>query len=53
MQIPLILSLFGGYRRDDYNSVLSLHTADLVMCLNILCGRKINYKTEVLLRVIQ
>jgi acetoin utilization deacetylase AcuC-like enzyme len=46
-QIPLILSLFGGYRRDDYNSVLSLHTTDLVTCLNILCGRTIDYITEV------
>jgi acetoin utilization deacetylase AcuC-like enzyme len=51
--IPLIIFLEGGYRRDDYNSVLSLHTTDLVTCLNILCGREINYKTEVLPRVIQ
>jgi acetoin utilization deacetylase AcuC-like enzyme len=42
-QIPLCLSLFGGYRKDDYDSVLSLHTADLVQCLNILCGRNIPY----------
>lgn len=42
-QIPVIITLFGGYRRDDYNSVLSLHTADLVTCLNILCGRNIDY----------
>lgn len=46
-QIPLILALFGGYRRDDYNSVLSLHTADLVTCLNILCGHNIAYLPEV------
>ena len=46
-QIPLILTLFGGYRRDDFNSVLSLHTADLVTCLNILCGHKIDYLPEV------
>ena len=46
-QIPLCLSLFGGYRKDDYNSVLSLHTADLVKCLNTLCGQKINYIPEV------
>ncbi|MDG5799232.1 hypothetical protein QA597_02525 [Marinilabiliaceae bacterium ANBcel2] len=51
-QIPLILSLFGGYRRDDYNSVLSLHATDLVTCLNILCGSKINYTTEVTPRII-
>jgi len=46
-QIPLILFLLGGYRKDDYNSVLSLHTADLVTCLNILCGHEINYIPEV------
>ncbi len=41
--IPLTLSLFGGYRSDDYNSVLSLHTADLCKCLDILCGQDIHY----------
>lgn len=40
--IPLTLTLFGGYRKDDYNSVLSLHTADLVTCLKVLCGVEIN-----------
>jgi len=50
-QIPLILSLFGGYRKDDYDSVLSLHTSDLVACLNILCGRSIKYIPEVLPRI--
>jgi acetoin utilization deacetylase AcuC-like enzyme len=50
-QIPVILSLFGGYRKDDYDSVLSLHTADLVSCLNILCGGNIEYKPEVKPRV--
>ena len=46
-QIPLTLCLFGGYRKDDYESVLSLHTADLVQCLNILCGLNINYFPKV------
>jgi acetoin utilization deacetylase AcuC-like enzyme len=50
-QIPLIVTLCGGYRRDDYNSVLSLHTTDLVTCLNILCGHEINYETEVSPRI--
>ncbi len=50
-QIPLILTLFGGYRKDDYNSVLSLHTTDLVTCLNILCGQNIKYTTEVKPRI--
>ena len=44
---PISLSLFGGYRKDDYNSVLSLHAADLVLCLNTLCGTNIQYQTEV------
>lgn len=51
-QIPLILTLFGGYRRDDYNSVLSLHSVDLVTCLNTLCGHKIDYMTEVKPRIV-
>lgn len=33
---PLTLSLFGGYRKDNYNSVLALHSADLNMCLTTL-----------------
>lgn len=40
--LPVILSLFGGYRSDDYNSVLSLHTADLVQALNILTDPEIS-----------
>lgn len=50
-QIPLILTLFGGYRRDDYNSVLSLHTTDLVICLNTLSGHEIKNITKVKPRV--
>jgi len=42
-QIPVSLSLFGGYRDDHFESVLSLHTSDLVTCLNILCGHSIAY----------
>lgn len=45
--LPIILTLFGGYRDDDYNSVLSLHAGDLVICLNTLCGQAINYTPEV------
>lgn len=44
---PLILSLFGGYRTDDYRSVLSLHTGNLVSCLNILSGHKLDYTLEI------
>ncbi|KOY87954.1 hypothetical protein AD998_19050 [bacterium 336/3] len=42
--LPLILGLFGGYRKDDYNSVLGLHTKNLVTCLNTLCGQNIVYE---------
>jgi len=42
--LPVMLTLFGGYRDDDYQSVLSLHTADLIYCLNTLCGHNIVYK---------
>ncbi len=45
--LPVTLSLFGGYRRDSYDSVLSLHTADLVTCLNRLCGHELRYQARV------
>lgn len=45
--MPLTLCLFGGYRKDDYDSVLSLHTADLVCCLNTLCEQKIVFEPKV------
>lgn len=45
--IPLTLSLFGGYRHDDYDSVLNLHTGDLVTCLNIMCNKKIDFLVKV------
>lgn len=44
--LPLVIGLFGGYRTDDYNSVLSLHTSDLVACLNILCGQQIEFTPQ-------
>jgi acetoin utilization deacetylase AcuC-like enzyme len=45
--LPVTMSLFGGYRRDSYESVLSLHTKDMVECLNVLCGESIQYEAEV------
>jgi acetoin utilization deacetylase AcuC-like enzyme len=42
--IPLVLCLFGGYRSDDYNSVLGLHAKDLITCLNTLCGQEIHFE---------
>jgi acetoin utilization deacetylase AcuC-like enzyme len=43
--LPVSCSLFGGYRSDDYSSVLSLHTSDLVVCLNEIMEIGIDYKT--------
>lgn len=34
--LPVALSLFGGYRNDHYESVLSLHTASLLKVLELL-----------------
>lgn len=45
--VPLLLALFGGYRTDHYDSVLALHAADLVACLNVLCGAAITFHPEV------
>ncbi len=45
--LPVSCSLFGGYRQDDYTSVLSLHTTDLVECMRNLLGLEIDYTTEV------
>lgn len=45
--LPIVLSLFGGYRVDDYYSVLSLHIKDLTTCLNLLCGENIKYDVNV------
>jgi len=45
--LPVTMSLFGGYRKDSYSSVLSLHTRDMVECLNVLCGTDIKYEAEV------
>lgn len=40
--IPLTLSLFGGYRRDDYQSVINLHLMDLGKCIKHLINEKID-----------
>ena len=41
--LPVSLSLFGGYRIDDFESVLSLHTASLIKVLSMLSNIKIEY----------
>lgn len=45
--LPVSMALFGGYRSDSYESVLSLHTKDLVLCLDTLCGQSIAYEARV------
>ncbi|WP_439882331.1 hypothetical protein ACSX1A_04020 [Pontibacter sp. MBLB2868] len=45
--LPVIMSLFGGYRPDDYDSVLSLHMADLLLANRILLGKDTIYKPHV------
>lgn len=50
-EIPLTLSLFGGYRADDYESVLSLHASDLKCALSIMNNNKIEYETKVKARI--
>lgn len=47
---PVACALFGGYRDDDYNSVLSLHTSDFVESLNILLDKGVEYTPEVVKR---
>lgn len=46
-QLPISLSLFGGYRKDDYDSVLSLHTASMLKVLEHLSATTINYQPTV------
>ena len=38
--LPVVLTLFGGYRKDDYNAVLDLHMKSLIKCSNIICGNR-------------
>lgn len=45
--LPVACALFGGYRDDDYNSVLSLHTGDFVECLNVLLEKGVEYEVKV------
>jgi acetoin utilization deacetylase AcuC-like enzyme len=46
-QIPVTMALFGGYRADDYQSVLNLHLMDLGLCLDMLTGTELNLNLEV------
>lgn len=42
--IPVVLSLFGGYRHDAYESVINLHCSDIVLGMNTLLNKNINYQ---------
>lgn len=43
IKVPVTLTLFGGYRQDDYNSVISLHLGDIITGINILTGSNIEH----------
>lgn len=45
--LPVSCALFGGYRKDDYQSVLNLHTADFVECMNNLLDLEVKYTIKV------
>jgi acetoin utilization deacetylase AcuC-like enzyme len=45
--LPVSCALFGGYRSDHYESVLSLHTADLVECMKNLLDLAVTYEPTV------
>lgn len=44
--LPVSFSLFGGYRRNAYQSVINLHISDIVKGLNILLNANIDYELE-------
>lgn len=43
--IPVTITLFGGYRKDHYVSVLDAHTMDLIKCMEILQDKDISYNS--------
>jgi len=45
--VPVALALFGGYRRDNPDFVLRLHTADLAIALDTLAGTRFAFDPEV------
>jgi acetoin utilization deacetylase AcuC-like enzyme len=45
--VPVVMSLFGGYREDDLASVLELHLADLAVSLRMLGGARVSYQPAV------
>jgi hypothetical protein len=45
--LPVSCALFGGYRDDDFDSVLSLHTGDLMSCMKYCLEVDVNYQVVV------
>ncbi len=45
--LPVSCALFGGYRDDDFNSVLSLHTGDLMSCVKNCLEIDVDYQVVV------
>ncbi len=45
--VPTVMSFFGGYREDDYASVLELHTADVCTALDVLAGTSLRFSPRV------
>lgn len=45
--VPVVTTFFGGYREDDYASVLELHTADVAAALDALAGVGLDYAPAV------
>lgn len=44
--VPLVLALFGGYRRVGYEGVLRLHGADLAIALDTLAGTHLAFDPD-------
>jgi acetoin utilization deacetylase AcuC-like enzyme len=45
--LPVSCALFGGYRDDDFDSVLSLHTGDLMSCVKNCLEVDVDYQVVV------
>lgn len=41
--VPVSMSLFGGYREDSYDSVISLHVSDMIIGMNRVFGLDVPY----------
>jgi acetoin utilization deacetylase AcuC-like enzyme len=46
-RLPVVLALFGGYRKDDYNTVHDLHIKSILKCSNVIYGQDIEDTLEI------